>query len=139
VCKSAPRLADLNETTRHVLFLAPLLFVYAVITLVPRAAPSDEVHYLKFAENLTHGFYSGRGPDINLWYGPGLPLLLTPFVALNASIELMRLLGAVWLFVAVVLFYFLLRLTVLPRLALAGAMAFGLYWPMFMLLAAARY
>ena len=53
---------------------------------------------------------------------------------MNASIELMRLLGAAWLFVAVVLFYLLLRLTVSPRLALVGAIALGLYWPTFPLL-----
>ena len=135
VCESTPRLAVSKETTAHLLLLAPLLLVYAVVALLaPHPTGSDEVSYLKFAENLSHGFYSGRGPDINLWYPPGLPLLLTPFVAMNAPIELMRLLGAAWLFVAVVLFYLLLRLTVPSRVALLGAIALGLYWPMFMLL-----
>ena len=47
--------------------------------------------------------------------------------AMNAPIELKRLLGAAWLFVAVVLFYVLLRLAVSPRVALVGAIALGLY------------
>ena len=128
------RISIQKETTAHLLFLAPLLLVYAVIALFGAHTPSDEVSYLTFAENLSHRFYSGRGPDINLWFPPGLPLLLTPFVAVNAPIELMRLLGAAWLFVAVVLFYVLLRLTVSPRVALVGAIALGLYWPTFVLL-----
>ena len=128
------RISIQKETTAHLLLLAPLLLVYAVVALLAPHPGTDEVAYLKFAENLSHGFYSGRGPDINLWYPPGLPLLLTPFVAMNAPLEFMRLLGAAWLFVAVVLFYLLLRLTVLPRVALVGAIALGLYWPMFMLL-----
>ena len=128
------RISIQKETTAHLLLLAPLLLVYAAIVLFVAQIPGDEVSYLRFAENLSHGFYSGRGPDINLWYPPGLPLLLTPFVAMNAPIELMRLLGAAWLFLAVVLFYVLLRLTVSPRMALVGAIALGLYWPTFPLL-----
>jgi 4-amino-4-deoxy-L-arabinose transferase-like glycosyltransferase len=135
ISQSTLRLTAWKETTAHLLLLAPLLLVYAVVALfAPHTTGSDEVAYLKLAENLSHGFYSGRGPDINLWYPPGLPLLLTPFVAMSAPIELMRLLGAAWLFVAVVLFYLLLRLTVSPRVALVGAIALGLYWPMFTLL-----
>src|SRR5262245_58977687 len=128
------RISIQKATTAHLLLLAPLLLVYAVVALFAPHPPSDEMSYLKFAENLSHGFYSGRGPDINLWYPPGLPLLLTPFVAMNAPIEFMHLLGAAWLFVGVVLFYLLLRLTVSPRVALVGAIALGLYWPMFTLL-----
>ena len=76
---------------------------------------------------------SGHGPDINLWYPPGLPLLLTPFRITKLMISRVHASsGAAWLFVAVVLFYLLLRLTVLPRVALVGAIALGVDLPMFL-------
>ena len=121
-------------TVRHLAILALLLFAYALVVLLGPHSTSDEGDYVTYAENLTHGWYSGRGADIDLWFGPGLPLLLAPLAVVDAPIELMRLLGALLLTVAVLLFYVVLRLTVAPSAALLGALGLGLYWPLLPLL-----
>jgi hypothetical protein len=115
--------------------LAALLSLYLVVTLfASHSTSSDEVSYVAYAERLTHGSYSGRGTDVDLWFGPGLPLLLTPLAAVDAPIELMRAVGALLLVAGVGLFYVLLRKTVSPRAALLGTVALGLYWPLLTLL-----
>jgi len=119
---------------KHVALLAPLLAVYVIVTLFASQTPGDEASYLQHAENLTHGFYSGRGDEIDLWFGPGLPLFLTPLVALDVPLEITRLLGPALLFTAVVLFYLVLRLTTSSTVAFSGALALGCYVPALQLL-----
>jgi hypothetical protein len=125
-----------------VLALLPFLALFLVIPLL---APyndnlfDDQGGYVGLAKYLVHGHYlSGRdnlvsgGPDYpNLWFGPGLPVILVPFVAAHVPIDVVRLLGPVLLFAAVVAFLHLLRLFVSPRAALAGAGAFALYLPLY--------
>jgi 4-amino-4-deoxy-L-arabinose transferase-like glycosyltransferase len=116
---------------------------------VPLVGPSinpnlwgDESGYLRLAENIVHGHYlTGRddavtgGPGYpNLWFGPGLPLVLTPFVALDVPVELIRLLGPLFVFAVVLVFFRLLRLYVSQSLALAGSLALGLYLPFYTVL-----
>lgn len=44
----------------------------------------DEGRHVQFAHNLCQGFYSPTDPwQINLWNGPGYPLVLVPFAALG--------------------------------------------------------
>ena len=109
--------------------------------------PSDERNYVELARNLLDGHFAGLGwrpatpygttadpanPD--LWFGPGLPAALTPLVALDVPIEVLRLTGALFLFGAVLVFYRLLRLHVGVGTALLGAYALGVYLPFFVLL-----
>jgi len=90
----------------------------------------DEGAYFDYAERLTHGDYaSEKTADSYLWRGPGLPLMLVPFVALDAPVELARIVPALLLFGAVLLFHRLLRLRVSERASLVGALALGLYVP----------
>jgi hypothetical protein len=130
----------------------PALVLLAVLPLmlaIPLIGPSinpnlsgDEPGYLRLAENLVHGHYlTGRddavtgGPGYpNLWFGPGLPLVLTPFVALHVPVTLIRLLGPLFVFASVLVFFQLLRLHVSQTVALAGSLAFGLYLPFYTVL-----
>ncbi|MEA2494355.1 MAG: hypothetical protein QOJ29_2266 [Thermoleophilaceae bacterium] len=92
----------------------------------------DEQDYMQFAQNLSHGFYANHksnNPIDYLWFGPGLPLLLTPFVAIGVDEKVLRLSAPLLLFGAVLMFYALLRLFAGRRMAVAGAYALGLYWP----------
>jgi 4-amino-4-deoxy-L-arabinose transferase-like glycosyltransferase len=138
------------ETTRRfgatAAFL-PLLCVFVLAALFfPRRA-SDERNYVELAHNLLDGHYAGLGwrpatpygtsadpanPD--LWFGPGLPAALTPLVATDLPIEVLRLTGALFLFGAVLVFYRLLRLYVGTGTALVGAYALGAYFPFYLLL-----
>lgn len=117
---------------KSVLKLLPLLLVYVVVVLVatPGEAQSsdDEARYAGYAENLTHGFYSPEGRT-DLWFGPGYPAALVPFVALDLPWLTARLLNAVFLYAAMLVFYATLRLYAAERPALLGAYLLGLYPP----------
>jgi 4-amino-4-deoxy-L-arabinose transferase-like glycosyltransferase len=124
----------------------PLLLIFVLATfLLPRRA-SDERNYVELAHNLLDGHFAGLGwrpatpygtsadpanPD--LWFGPGLPAALTPLVALDLPIEVLRLTGALFMFGAVLVFYGLLRLHVGRGTALVGAYALGAYFPSYLL------
>ena len=71
-------------------------------------------------------------PD--LWFGPGLPALLAPLVAVGAPVSVLRLTSVFVLFAAVLLMYVLARERWGPRVGLLAAYAFGLYLPFFNLL-----
>ncbi len=125
------------------LVLTPLLVLFVALALVGRGvdafggASGDENLYLFFARNLTHGHYAQLGSahaDLYLWHGPGLPLLLAPLVALHVPLTVTRLIGPLALFGAVVLLHRTLRRETTPRVALAGAVALGLYAPLWTLL-----
>jgi hypothetical protein len=108
--------------------------------------PSDEAGYWTLAGNLVHGDYTGLGwrpanpvpsPDPHrpdLWFGPGFPLVLTPFSALGIGLGAARLVDPLVLFAAVLAFYALLRRRLAPLPASAGSIAFGLYFPFYSLL-----
>ena len=106
----------------------PLLLLYAVIVLLASSPEfrGDEGRYVWFAENLTQGHYSPT-QEINLWNGPGYPLVLAPFVAYKLPWTLARLANALFLFLAVTYFYRALRLYTDERRALACAYVLGLY------------
>ncbi len=121
--------------TRSVTPLLPLLGLYVLFTyLAPEAlAPvQDERNYLRIADNLAHGDYateSSDNPAHYVWHGPGLPLLVAPLVALDLPVALVRLVGALILFAAIVVFRRWLELYCRSPTALAGAYALGIYWP----------
>jgi 4-amino-4-deoxy-L-arabinose transferase-like glycosyltransferase len=117
---------------RPEVWLTPLLLFYVAWTVVnpDLGGAGDEGNYLAYAERLTHGDYaSEERPDGYLWKGPGLPLMLVPFVALDAPVELARIVLALLLGGAVLLFHRLLRLRLSERASLLGALALGLYLP----------
>jgi 4-amino-4-deoxy-L-arabinose transferase-like glycosyltransferase len=117
---------------RPEIWLTPLLLFYVAWTVVNPdvGGAGDEGNYLAYAERLTHGDYaSEERPDSYLWKGPGLPVMLVPFVALDAPVELARIVLALLLGGAVLLFQRLLRLRLSERASLLGALALGLYVP----------
>jgi hypothetical protein len=69
----------------------------------------DEERYITFAQNLSHGYYSPPPPDINLWNGPGYPIILIPFVMLKTPYIYIKLLNAVFLYFTLILFFLTLK------------------------------
>jgi 4-amino-4-deoxy-L-arabinose transferase-like glycosyltransferase len=134
-----------RASARPVLGLLPLLFVFVVVPLVAPANDNlydDEAGYLRLAKNLVAGHYLtgrntifGGGAYPNLWFGPGLPILIAPLAALHVPPQEIRLLGPAFLFAAVLLFYRLLRLAVSARASFLGALALGLYVPLYTVIA----
>lgn len=120
------------------MLLGFLALYCAIVYLAPGSAVdrSDEGVYLGYAHRLIHGHYATTaGGDFNyLWFGPGLPGLLAPFVAIGLPVELIRLLGPLLLALAVYLLYRVLDLYVDRRTALIGGGALALYYPTYRLL-----
>ena len=125
-------------TRRELALLLPLLALYVAAWAVFPARPDDEASYVILAERLTEGFYvTGNAEAIldadpaspDLWFGPGLPAVLAPLVAVDAPLAVLRLTSVVLLFGAVLLFYVLARERWGPRVGLGAAYALGLYVP----------
>ena len=86
----------------------------------------DEGRYVMFAKNLAQGFYSPKC-EVNLWNGPGYPLVLVPFVMMKLNFLAARILNAFFLFFAVIYFYITLKMYLNPKYALYTSYLFGLY------------
>jgi hypothetical protein len=118
-----------------VVSLSPLLALWLGVGVwrgVSGPAVGDEPPFLRYAHNLLHGVYATPGSSDAtqfLWHGPGLPVLLAPLIALDLPLAVLRLTGPLLLFAAILLFHRLLRMSLPPRWALAGAWALGLYAP----------
>jgi 4-amino-4-deoxy-L-arabinose transferase-like glycosyltransferase len=123
--------------------LLPLLAVYVAAMLLFPEHPDDEASYLTLAERLAHGTYVAGDDDAlldadpsspDLWFGPGLPAVLAPLVAVDAPVEVVRLVGPVALFGAILCFYVLVRERWGRRTALVASYGLGLYPPFWALL-----
>jgi Dolichyl-phosphate-mannose-protein mannosyltransferase len=110
-----------------------LLYVAIVVRLAPPELTGDEQNYLQLASNLTHGYFSPPG-EVQLWYGPGYPALLAPFVALQVPVLGLRLLNVAIAIAAVWLTYGVARHYVRTRWAVAAAAYVAIYVPMLELL-----
>ncbi len=89
-----------------------LFFTALTLAIMPRTLVGDETRYLWYAENLTKGYYvSDDRPDF--CNGPGYPVVMMPFVVVDAPIWTLRLLN-----VAFQVGAFLLFLDLLTRLGL---------------------
>lgn len=125
-------------TRRELALLLPLLALYVAAWAFFPERPDDEASYVVLANRLTEGFYvTGDDEAIlnadpgspDLWFGPGLPALLAPLVAVDAPLSVLRLTSAFVLFGAVLLMFVLARERFGPRVGLAAAYALGIYVP----------
>lgn len=108
----------------------PLLLLYLAIILLAyhHNLQDDEVRYVTFARNLSQGFYS-PADNINLWSGPGYPLLLLPLVILKLDGLPIRILNAFLLLLAIIYFYSTLKIYLDEKYALYISYILGLYPP----------
>lgn len=124
--------------------LSPLLVLFVIAARVTDPGPrpvGDEGPLVRYAARLLDGGYALPGthdPTAFLWHGPGLPALMAPFLAMHAGLEVIRMLGPVLLFAAVVVFHRVLSWRCSPRRALLGAWALGLYAPAWSVLGSAH-
>ena len=130
-------------TRAGVVALLPLLLLLILVTYLLPERQDDEAGYLELARNLGDGFYATGRPDAlldedpsypDLWFGPGLPLVLVAPVAAGLPLELVRLTGPLFLFGALLVFHAVLRRSLPRRAALAATWALGLYLPFYSVL-----
>lgn len=107
---------------------SPLLVLYAIVVLMFSRPflQGDEIRYVEFAKNLSHGFYSDS-ETMKLLNGPGYPFILLPFILLKLPWLAARLLNSLFLYAAVVYFYHALLLYMNKRPAFYFACLLGLY------------
>ena len=114
------------------------LFLFAIYTIVTIVFSNDEFigdesRYVTFSQNLTHGYYSPKN-EINLWNGPGYPIILTPFVQFRIDLFYAKILNSILLLTAMIYFYKTAKLYLCERTALISTSLLGLYYPFYLFL-----
>lgn len=123
---------------RHLALLGLFAFYALVAVAKGPVVLSDEGGYVQYATALFRGdYFAATEPGQFMHWGPGLPLLLGPFVELGVPLELSRLvLSSVVLTVSVGLFGQALVPDLGQRLATLCAALLALYWPAWVTLGA---
>lgn len=106
-----------------------LLYLFAVVLLSSNNFQSDEESYILNANRLVHGVYSSQGGD-NLWFGPGYPIVLMPFVFWKLPLFSAKLLNSFFLFGAILYFYKTLSNYIKKDYAVLLTYCLGLYPPL---------
>lgn len=108
----------------------PLLIFYAVIVVFAASDKfwGDERRYIMYANNLLNGYYSPRN-EINLWNGPGYPIILMPFAKFKLPWLAAKLLNPLFLFGAILYFYHTLRSYMNEKSAIFYSYLLGIYPP----------
>lgn len=116
-------------TRNAYLVFSPFLiyYVYYIIRHRYPALYGDETRYIGFATNLLHGFYSPPMPHIDLWNGPGYPIVLMPFIALHVPFIYLPLINAVFTYLSAIFLYKALCHFINPKWALL----FGIIWAVY--------
>jgi hypothetical protein len=124
-----------GKKSSFLLFL-PLLVLYIAICIINFKGYiiGDESRYYQFALNILKGYYSPAAPNINLWNGPGYPLVLVPFILFKTSPQIIVLFNAFAFYLSVVLVHKTLQRLVNHDLALFLALFWGLYFNIYKIL-----
>ena len=114
-------------------FLTLFLLFAAVILSRPSTYSdgliADEVKFYEHAENITHGYYADPARP-NLMEGPGYPIFLAPWVAINAPFYLIRTFNILFLSFACLYLFLILKRYIHLRAAIVLTFLFALYPPM---------
>jgi len=112
----------------YLIFLPFLFFYFFLVLKSPTHGNfGDEGRYVTFAENIINGFYSTPYPGINLWNGPGYPILLIPFVFFKLPLVSITLFNAVLYYISVVLLFKTLQKFVSFKITLITSLFWACY------------
>jgi len=117
-------------TRNPYLLFSPFLLFYIIFVLITQVdkLTGDEYRYVYYADNLLKGFYSPPPPYVDIPNGPGYPIILIPFRLLGLPLVSMKLLNAVFLYLAVVFLYKSLIQVVSFKRALIFSVFLGCYY-----------
>ncbi|MEL6697475.1 MAG: hypothetical protein AAFP89_14590 [Bacteroidota bacterium] len=112
----------------------PLLVLYVVLIALfsKREYVDDEIRYFMYAERLVEGHYVGDVDNPDLINGPGLPIVLAPFVAVGLPVYFIRFLNAFFYYGLLVFMYRILIRYIPKNKATLYTYLAGLY-PLFLL------
>src|ERR1700743_2289781 len=97
-----------NRLIRNPYFIfLPFLLYYSYFIVINKwpTLYGDEIRYTDFAWRLLHGYYSPPAPGINLWNGPGYPIVIAVFMALRQHALYITLTNAFFMYLGVVFLY----------------------------------
>ncbi len=99
-----------GSAARQISVLLPLLAYYLVVVVIASSSAfmGDDGGYVYNATRMVHG-PAVSPQDLRLWWGPGYPFVLVPFVVFGLPWIAAKLLNALFLFGAILYFYALLR------------------------------
>lgn len=93
---------------------------------------ADEIRYVGFASNLSHGYYSPAFPNINLWSGPGYPIVLWIFHhVIHLPYWLIRYSNAIFMVLSVLFVYKSLVELSNQRMGLFGSGILAFFYPIY--------
>ncbi|MEO6133947.1 MAG: glycosyltransferase family 39 protein [Ginsengibacter sp.] len=125
----------INTKSNYFIWLAllPFLLLYTIISVIysHNTFVSDESRYFMFANNILNGYYSPDAPNINLWNGPGYPLLMAFFLFVKLPILSIKIFNAVLLYLSLVISYKTLRFYLSEKKSLVMSLILGLYFPIY--------
>ena len=101
--------------------------IYTLNGKVPVVYMGDEPRYLQYAHNLLNGYFSPRG-QVDLWSGPGYPLLIAGFLKMGFNEIGLRLLNAFLQYASIVLLFKTLQHWVSNQKAFWFALAWAFYY-----------
>jgi hypothetical protein len=129
-------LGGLTPIARVFIGFVPFFGVYLYIVLLStnQEMAGDEGRYIWFAENLLNGYYSPSGNNLNLWNGPGYPILLMPFLYLGLPKIYITALNAFFLYLSLPLFYLTISKYTSVKNAILASLCLGLWFPGYNLL-----
>ncbi|WP_123772333.1 hypothetical protein [Zobellia sp. OII3] len=115
---------------QNIIRLLPLLVVYIAVVLIFSSNDffGDESRHYHYALNISQGFYE-NADNPSFRNGPGYPMILAPFVALDMGFMTAKLANAVLLFLALVYFKKTIDLFTKSRFSLVFVYMLGLYPP----------
>lgn len=115
---------------RNPYFLFLPFLLYYICFIVINKWPTlygDEIRYTQFAWRLLHGYYSPAAPNINLWNGPGYPIVIAIFMALKQHALYITLTNAFFMYFGVVFLYQSINLLANRKMALLFSLPLAIY------------
>ena len=103
-----------------------LLYIAIVFLFASPELSGDEIRYMKYANNLSQGYFADPS-NIDIRNGPMYSVLLVPFAITEAPLWLPKLLNVVLLIGALMCMYLSLKKYTSHRVALISAYLMGLY------------
>ena len=120
--------------------LVPLLALYIAIIFAFKSSElkGDEPRYVRYAINLSQGYYSEKN-DVEIVNGPGYPLFLLPFIKLKIPLVIPKIMNAFLLFFAIVYFYPTLNLYMDERTSILSTYLTGCIFSYFQAASSTAY